>query len=90
MKNLKETFLKKYGVPEYVLFLVGLAILSRVVYSIIIADFKDMTWTEIGIITLFLCLGVLAVAKPLAIIEYAKKKAGIETSENKQNERIND
>lgn len=59
------------------MFLVGIAILGRVVYSIIIADFKTMTWDEIGIIILFLSLGVLAVAKPLAIADYARKKAGL-------------
>ncbi|MBL87195.1 MAG: hypothetical protein CMO82_11115 [Winogradskyella sp.] len=90
MDKIRETFLKKYGVWEYVLFLVGIAILGRVVYSIIIADFKTMTWDEIGIIILFLSLGVLAVAKPLAIADYARKKVGLETKDKSKNERIND
>lgn len=88
MDKIKETFLKKYGVWEYVLFLVGIAFLGRVVYSVVIADFKNMTWDEIGIITLFLALGVLAVAKPMAIADYARKKVGLE--KNKKNEGVND
>ena len=84
MDKIRETFLKKYGVWEYVLFLVGLAILGRVVYSIIVADFKAMTWEEIGIITLFFAIGVLAVAKPLAIADYARKKAGLEIKDKSE------
>lgn len=84
MDKIRETFLKKYGVWEYVLFLVGLAILGRVVYSIIFADFKTMTWEEIGIITLFFAIGVLAVAKPLAIADYARKKAGLEIKDKSE------
>jgi len=88
MDKIRETFLKKYGVWEYLLFIVGLAILGRVVYSIIIADFKTMTWEEIGIIILFFALGVLAVAKPLALADYARKKVGLDKRSN--NEGVND
>ncbi|TDQ27619.1 hypothetical protein [Tenacibaculum caenipelagi] len=83
MKSLKETLLKKYGVWEYVVFLVGLGILSRVLYSIIIADFKNMTIEEIGIIILFLSLGIIAIAAPLTILEFARKKAGLQTRKEK-------
>ena len=84
MDKIRETFLKKYGIWEYLLFIVGLAILGRVVYSIVIADFKTMTWEEIGIIILFFALGVLAVAKPLALADYARKKVGLETKDKSE------
>ena len=81
--SLKETFLKKYGVWEYVLFIVGLAFLGRVVYSVVIADFKNITWEEIAIIVFFFSLGVLSVSKPLSILDLARKKAGLEPKEKK-------
>ena len=79
MKSIKETFLKKYGVWEYVVFFVGAVILGRVLFSIIVADFKNMTIEEIGIIILFLSLGIIAIAAPLTILEFARKKAGLPT-----------
>jgi hypothetical protein len=87
MEKLKETFLKKYGIWEYVLFLVGLAFLGRIVYSVIVADFKNMTWDEISAIILFFALGVLAISRPLAILELGRKQLGLKS---KKNERTND
>tara|TARA_R100000789_G_C2945718_1_gene133490 strand:- start:10 stop:255 length:246 start_codon:yes stop_codon:yes gene_type:complete len=81
MSNLKETFLKRYGVWEYVLFLIGLGMLGRVLYSVIIADFKNMTIEEIGVIILFFALGILAIAAPLTLLDFARKKAGMQTRE---------
>ena len=92
MKDLKETYLKKYGVWEYVLFLIGLALAGRSVYSIIIADFKTITAIEIGVIILFLCLGILSFAAPLTMLDIARKKAGMETRREKisQSEKSNE
>ena len=83
MENIKETFLKKYGIWEYILFLIGLAFSGRVVYSFVIADFKTLTLEEIGIMILFLCLGILAFAAPLKLLEFARKRVGMETREEK-------
>ncbi|XRE42207.1 hypothetical protein ACIVBQ_000411 [Tenacibaculum discolor] len=83
MNKLKETFLKKYGVWEYVVFFVGAVILGRVLFSIIVADFKNMTIEEIGVIILFLSLGIISVGAPLTILEFARKKAGLPTRSEK-------
>lgn len=83
MTKLKETFLKKYGVWEYVLFLIGVGFLGRVLYSFIIADLKNLTIEEIGIMILFFALGALAIAAPLAILDLARKKVGLPTRKEK-------
>jgi hypothetical protein len=83
MVKIAESFLKKYGVWEYVLFLAGIIIVTRTVYSIVIADFKTTTWTEIGIITFVFSIGILAVAKPKTLVDLAKKKTGANIDNNK-------
>lgn len=85
MRNLKQTFLKEYGIWEYVVFIVGLVLLGRVSYSIIVADFKNMTIEEIGVIVLFLAIGIIAVGSPLTMLEFARKKAGVPTRKDKIN-----
>jgi hypothetical protein len=83
MVKIAESFLKKYGVWEYVLFLAGIIIVSRTVYSIVIANFKTTTWTEIGVIVFLFSLGVLAVSVPKTLVDLAKKKTGANIDNNK-------
>ena len=76
MKDLKETFLKKYGVSEYVLFVFGLLLAGRATYSMVVLNFKDTTWLEIGFISTIFFLGVLAFSAPKFLVDLAKKKTG--------------
>ena len=82
MGKISETFLKKYGIAEYVLFIAGIAIIGRVVYSLLIADFKTMTWAEIGVITFVMSIGILAVAAPKTMVDFAKKKTKLDNKDN--------
>lgn len=77
MGNLRETFLKKYGVWEYVLFLFGIALSGRATYSMVILNFKETSWLEIAFITSIFLLGILAFSAPKYLVGLAKKKTGV-------------
>ena len=83
MGNIKETFLKKYGVWEYVLMIIGLLICYKPVEYIVTIDFEAASWPVIGIVVFFLLLGVLFIAAPLSILELARKKMGLKTRSDK-------
>lgn len=82
MENLKQNFLKKYGIWEYILLLLGLAFLYRVGEQVIIRPWEDFTLEIVGIMILFTALGSLLVAKPMAILDLARKKIGLDTKGN--------
>lgn len=73
------THFKKYGLPEWLVFLAGAAILLRAVYSMVIVNFKDTTWEEIALMILFLSIGIVALMAPLTLVDFARKKIGMET-----------
>ncbi len=77
-RKIRQTFLKEYGIWEYVLFGIGLIFLGRVGYEVIILDFKEATWVYVGVLVLFLCLGILSVAAPKSILDFARKRVGME------------
>lgn len=79
MGNLKETFIKKYGIPEYIVLLAGVAILGRGVYSLIILNLKDTSWEEIAMIVFIFCIGLIACLAPLSLLDFARKRLGMET-----------
>ena len=71
------SFIKKYGVAEYVLFVLGLAMSGRATYSMVVLNFKDTSWLEISFITATFFLGLLAMAAPKYLVDLAKKKTGL-------------
>ena len=74
MNKIRDSFLHKYGVWEYILFIVGLMLIAKTTHSFIVADFHIMTWNEIGMIILVFLLGTLAMAAPKAILDAARSK----------------
>lgn len=79
MGNLKETFIKKYGIAEYIVLMAGIAILGRGVYSLVILNLKDTSWEEIAMIVFIFCIGFVAVKAPLKLLDFARKRIGMET-----------
>ncbi|MGE5944597.1 MAG: hypothetical protein ACM31G_09685 [Flavobacteriales bacterium] len=80
---IKETFLKKYGVSEYLVLLAGLCIMARAVYSLIMLNLKATSWEEIAMIISIFCLGFLAVKAPFALLEFSRARLGMETKKEK-------
>ena len=83
MTKLKETYLKKYGVWEYVLFVLGFIILLKTTITFWKSDMEALEWTTIGIMSFFIALGSLLISKPLTILDLARKRIGMETREDK-------
>ena len=76
MGKLRETFMKKYGLWEYVLFFGGLLIFGKLVYQ-----FMTDTIDGDALDGIALVLSILMMGLPLAILEFARKKAGLKTRE---------
>ncbi|MFC0605909.1 hypothetical protein [Winogradskyella pulchriflava] len=74
--SIKETFLKKYGIWEYILFIFGIALAGRATYSMVVLNFKETSWLEIAFITTTFFLGVLAFSAPKFLVDLAKRKTG--------------
>ncbi|HEA19944.1 hypothetical protein LCGC14_0943620 [marine sediment metagenome] len=78
MGNLRETFLKKYGVAEYVLFIFGVIGCTKVT--------KDF-WNDAIVDNYYaigaLILSVVLMTVPYTLVEYFRKKLGLETKEKK-------
>ena len=85
MDRLKVSFLQKYGAYEYVLFMLGIMILSVWAKWLWESNFKELTWSEIGVSTFFFTLGSVCLASPLSILEWGRKKLGLRTREDKLN-----
>ena len=83
MENLRETFLKKYGIWEYIFLILGLIFLFSVGKEIITRPWEEFTLPIIGVMVLFVSIGALLVAKPLTILDMARKRVGMTTSEEK-------
>tara|TARA_R110002167_G_scaffold284737_1_gene489827 strand:+ start:9130 stop:9375 length:246 start_codon:yes stop_codon:yes gene_type:complete len=75
---IRETFLKKYGVYEYVLFIVGLFISGRGVYDVIFLNLDALTWDAIAKIIALILFGALLIAAPKALVDIARNKFGSE------------
>jgi len=75
---MSENFLRKYGVWEYMLFIFGGILLGRTAYEIIMVNFEETNW-EYWLINLGLAsVGALFVGKPLSILDFGRKKLGLE------------
>lgn len=83
MGEIKETYLKKYGIWEYILLALGLVFLYSVGKEVVTREWEEFTIPIIGVMVLFLSLGALLIARPFAILEFARKKAGLETRAKK-------
>lgn len=83
MGNLKETFLKKYGVWEYVLIIIGILVCYSPIRYLILIDFENASWEVITIVIFVLLFGILLIAAPLSILDYGRKKLGLEPKNQK-------
>ncbi|MDO6808077.1 hypothetical protein Q4603_05640 [Zobellia galactanivorans] len=92
MTKIKENFLKKYGIGEYLLAALGMLFLfnvSRELWEIRIAD---MEWDTIFKLVVLTSFGALLQFYPLAVTEFVRKQFGMPTKSdnNDQNTHRND
>lgn len=80
--NLKTSF-NKYGLGEVILACLGLVFLINVGNEVLVRDWEDFTLEAVGIMILFLCLGSLLLLAPMAILDMARKRLGLETKGGK-------
>lgn len=78
MGNLRETFIKKYGVADYALFVIGLIGCAKII--------KDF-WND-AIVDNYYAIGALLISVvlmtvPYTLVEFARKKMGLETRKKK-------
>lgn len=84
MGDLKETFMKKYGVWEYLLFLGGALMFGRVIYMFMIGRYDDAeSIADLAVPIGALALSILMFAIPMTLIDAVRKKAGIETKQER-------
>jgi len=60
----------------------GLVILYKVGEWFYSTDFEDMSLTTIAFVILALSIGVLLVARPMSILDMARKKIGMDPKKN--------
>ncbi len=85
MEKLRETFIKKYGIWEYILFGLGLVFLGRVGYEFVTISLEELTWDIIAILMVFVALGALLVGAPKTILDWGRKKVGLNQKNNGNN-----
>lgn len=61
----------------------GILVGINPVWYFIKVDFEKASWHAIGIAVFVLLLSVLLIARPLAIMDYGRKKFGLKTREEK-------
>jgi hypothetical protein len=83
MGDLKETFIKKYGIGEYFLIVLGLIFFYSVGKEVITREWEDFTLQISGVLILFVSLGSLLIFKPMSILDMARKRIGMETKKDK-------
>lgn len=83
MSNLKETFIKKYGIGEYLLIALGLVFFYSIGKEVLTRNWEDFTIPIIGVLILFVSLGSLLIMKPMAILDMARSRIGMETKKEK-------
>ena len=80
MKEIKETFLRKYGIWEYILLVLGVFIEVKLAIDFWNDDF-GYSFNEIGASV----FGILLIAFPLTLLDIIRKKTGLQTREEKYN-----
>lgn len=83
MGDLKETFIKKYGIGEYFLIILGLIFFYSVGKEVLTRPWESFTINIIGVLILFVSLGSLLIFKPMVILDIARKRFGMETKKEK-------
>lgn len=78
MGSIKETFLNKYGIYEYIFLVMGVLILGTLTYWFMTKELEYSMGEGIALV-----VGVFAVGAPLSLLEWGRKKIGIETREKK-------
>lgn len=79
MGEIKENLINKYGIGEYILLVLGLFFLFSVGKEVITRQWEEFTLPIIGVMLLFLSVGSLLVVKPMTILDFARKRIGMDT-----------
>lgn len=79
MGEIRENLINKYGIGEYILLVLGLFFLFSVGKEVVTRQWEDFTLPIIGIMLLFLSVGSLLVVKPMTILDFARKRIGMDT-----------
>ncbi len=75
-------WLKRYGIWEYLLFIFGGILLGRVGYEVITMEFEGVTWDVWLALLGIAAVGSLFVGRPLAILDFGRKRLGIQTKKD--------
>ena len=75
MEKIKETFLKRYGVKEWLGVVLGLVIISIQIYKYATNSFNHDFTVEIGVFS----IGAMLLFAPLTILNIIRKARGLKT-----------
>jgi len=85
MKILKN--LSNYGPWEWVALIVGILFIYRPVHQYMTGQFDHIEgWQQLGVLVLpaiVLALGLVLVGKPMSVLDFIRKRAGMETRKKK-------
>ncbi len=73
MKKIKETFLKKYSVWEYIAFLGGLILFGHAIREVVLKNYESIM--VVGGIAL---AGLVLMASPLLYVKLFNRRTGLE------------
>jgi len=73
MKKIKETFLKKYAVWEYVAFAGGLVLFGNAIKQIVLGQY-----TDISTVAAIALSGLVLMASPVLYIKLFKQNTGLD------------
>ncbi len=79
MGNIRENFVKRYGLGEYILFALGAIVLGYQVFSYM-TDSLDGDMLD-GV---FALMGILSLLAPMSLLDFVRKRGGLETKGDKE------
>lgn len=74
--SIRETFLKKYGIWEYIFLVAGLLILGTLVYWFMTKQLENSIYEGIALI-----VSIFMIAAPQSLLNWGRKKVGLKTKE---------
>lgn len=83
MGNIKENLLKRYGIGEYLLALIGCIIEYKSLKELLFSELQNVEWEFIALVILLMLFGALFIMAPMAVLDIARKRFGMKPkSEN--------
>lgn len=73
MQKIKETFLKKYSVWEYIAFLGGLVLFGYAIREVVTESYENLN--VVGVVAL---VGLVLMAAPMLYVKLFNHKTGLE------------